>query len=136
MKKKKACHQDTNSRISGTYIRGDSLLLALQLWLTGRWCCHNKVTPVTTAQDGFLKRGRQIGLSQKEGRRPHPQERLQTIEPQPYLAVGFQLLWVQAPRPEYGKVWYWFCFFWCMGPNLWPLLSWISPAFVFEMESW
>lgn len=85
-------------------MRGDSLLLALQLGLTGRWCCHNKVTPVTTAQHGFLKRGRQIGLSQKEGRRPHPQERLQTIELQSYLAAGFQLLWVQAPRAEYGKV--------------------------------
>lgn len=122
-KKKKNCHQDTNSWISGTYMGGDSLLLALQLWLTGRWCCHNKMTPVTTAQDGFLKRDRQIGLSQKEGR-PHPQELLQTTEPQPYLAAGFWLLCVQASRPEYGKVWCWFCFFffWYLGLNLWPLL--------------
>lgn len=55
------------------------------------------MTPVITAQDGFLTRYRQIGLSQREGR-PHPQELLQTPEPQASLLAGFQLLRVQAPR--------------------------------------
>lgn len=101
------------------------------------------MTPVTTAQDGFLKRDRQIGLSQKEGR-PHPQELLQTTEPQPYLAAGFWLLCVQASRPEYGKVWCWFCFFFFLVPGTEPMassvvegispLSCISTAFVFETE--